>query len=69
MMKHMTLNAIAATCGGTYYGPEENLETVISGIAIDSRKIETNWLFAASEKKIMPITGIPTSGLHPHSKH
>ena len=47
-MKHMTLNAIAATCGGTYYGPEENLETVISGIAIDSRKIETNWLFAAT---------------------
>ena len=47
-MKYMTLNAIAAACGGTYYGPEENLETVISGIAIDSRKIETDWLFAAT---------------------
>ena len=47
-MKHMTLKAIAAACGGTYYGPEENLETVISGIAIDSRKIETDWLFAAT---------------------
>ncbi len=47
-MKYMTLNAIAAACGGTYYGPEENLETAVSGIAIDSRKIETNWLFAAT---------------------
>ena len=47
-MKHMTLKAIAAACGGTYYGPAENLETVVSGIAIDSRKIETNWLFAAT---------------------
>lgn len=47
-MKHMTLKAIAAACDGTYYGPEENLETVISGIAIDSRKIETDWLFAAT---------------------
>ena len=47
-MKHMTLKAIAAACGGTYYGPAENLETVVSGIAIDSRKIETDWLFAAT---------------------
>ena len=47
-MKHMTLKAIATACGGTYYGPEENLETVVSGIAIDSRKIETDWLFAAT---------------------
>ena len=48
MMKHMTLKAIATACGGTYYGPEENLETEVSGIAIDSRKIEMNWLFAAT---------------------
>ena len=47
-MKHMTLKAIAAACGGTYYGPAENLETAVSGIAIDSRKIENNWLFAAT---------------------
>ena len=47
-MKHMTLKAIAAACGGTYYGPAENLETAVSGIAIDSRKIEMNWLFAAT---------------------
>ena len=47
-MKHMTLKAIATACGGTYYGPAENLETEVSGIAIDSRKIETNWLFAAT---------------------
>ena len=48
MIKHMTLKAIAAACGGTYYGPAENLETAVSGIAIDSRKIENNWLYAAT---------------------
>ncbi len=48
MMKNMTLSAIATACGGTYYGPTENLEKCIAGIAIDSRKIETDWLFAAT---------------------
>ena len=48
MMKHMTLRAIAAACGGTYYGPTGNLEKSVAGIAIDSRKIETGWLFAAT---------------------
>ncbi len=48
MMKFMTLKAIAGACGGTYYGPAENLEKCVAGIAIDSRKIENNWLFAAT---------------------
>ncbi len=47
-MRNMTLSAIATACGGTYYGPTENLEKCVSGIAIDSRKIETGWLFAAT---------------------
>ena len=47
-MKSMTLKAIAKACGGTYYGPSCNLEKEVSGIAIDSRKIEAGWLFAAT---------------------
>lgn len=48
MMKLMTLGAICTACGGTYYGPNENLTKEVEGIAIDSRKIEKNWLFAAT---------------------
>ena len=48
MMKFMTLKAIAEACGGTYYGPVDNLEKCVAGIAIDSRKIQNDWLFAAT---------------------
>lgn len=48
MMKHMTLEHIIAACGGTYYGPEENLKKEVEGITIDSRKAEAGWLFAAT---------------------
>lgn len=48
MMKQMTLKAIAASCGGTYYGPKDALEKEAAGIAIDSRKITAGWLFAAT---------------------
>jgi len=44
----MTLKAIANACGGTYHGPAANLEKCVEGIAIDSRKIEAGWLFAAT---------------------
>lgn len=47
-MRHMTLKAIAAACGGTYYGAAENLEKEVCGISIDSRKVESGWLFAAT---------------------
>ena len=47
-MKFMTLKAIAEACGGTYYGPVDNLEKCVAGIAIDSRKIQNDWLFAAT---------------------
>ena len=47
-MNYMTLKAIAEACGGTYYGPVQNLEKEAAGIAIDSRKIEAGWLFAAT---------------------
>ena len=47
-MKAMTIKNICTACGGTYYGPAENLEKEVAGIAIDSRKIEAGWLFAAT---------------------
>jgi len=48
MMNNMTLKAIANACSGTYHGPAANLEKCVEGIAIDSRKIEAGWLFAAT---------------------
>lgn len=47
-MELMTLKAVCDACRGTYYGPAENLEKEISGLAIDSRKIQKDWLFAAT---------------------
>ena len=47
MMKSMTLENICNACGGTYYGPSENLSKEVKGITIDSRKAEAGWLFAA----------------------
>ena len=69
MMKQMTLKAIAAACGGTYYGPAENLEKEVAGIAIDSRKIETGWLFAVLEKKLRYQKQTHTFRLHLLSRH
>lgn len=48
MMKAMTLRAICKACGGSYVGPEDNLDKCVEGIAIDSRKIANGWLFAAT---------------------
>ena len=48
MMKNLTLAAIVSACNGKYFGPDEHLEKEVSGIAIDSRKIEEGWLFAAT---------------------
>lgn len=46
-MKNMTLKAITAACSGTYFGPEDALNQEVTGVAIDSRKIEKGYLFAA----------------------
>ena len=48
MMKQMTLGQICTACGGTYSGPTEDLDKCVEGIAIDSRKITTDWLFCAT---------------------
>lgn len=54
-MKHMTLQNIASACHGTYYGDRGLLTREISGIAIDSRKIEEGYLF-------VPIKGAKVDG-------
>ena len=54
-MKSMSLREIAAACGGTYFGPESNLGIEVSGVAIDSRKIEEGYLF-------IPIKGARVDG-------
>lgn len=46
-MKHMTLEKIAAVCGGTYIGPEEKRSVKITGAVLDSRKVEPGNLFFA----------------------
>ena len=54
-MKSMSLREIAAACGGTYIGAEEKLDLCVSGVAIDSRKIEEGYLF-------VPIKGARVNG-------
>lgn len=54
-MKAMSLKEIAAACGGQYYGDETKLSTEVTGVAIDSRKIENGYLF-------IPIKGARVDG-------
>ena len=54
-MKHMSLQEITTACGGKYYGDESFLSKEVSGVAIDSRKIEQGFLF-------IPIKGARVDG-------
>lgn len=54
-MKGLSLKNIALACNGTYHGAEELLNREVTGIAIDSRKIETDFLF-------VPIKGARVDG-------
>ncbi len=54
-MKDMTLNRIAAVCGGTYYGDESKKNEEIAGAVIDSRQVEPGYLF-------IPIKGERVDG-------
>lgn len=47
IMKNMTLETITSICHGTYHGDPALLSRHISGVAIDSRKVEKNFLFVA----------------------
>ena len=46
-MKNMTLANIAAACGGTYHGNEEDQNKEVLSITTDSRKAEPGCLFIA----------------------
>lgn len=46
-MKNMSLQKIAAACGGTYCGNADLLEREVSSVVIDSRKAEKDSLFVA----------------------
>lgn len=46
-MKEMSLNQIAHACGGTYTGEDSKRHLEVSGIVIDSRKVEPGYLFIA----------------------
>ncbi|MBR5338031.1 MAG: UDP-N-acetylmuramoyl-tripeptide--D-alanyl-D-alanine ligase [Lachnospiraceae bacterium] len=54
-MKGMTPENIARACQGTYVGPEECKNTEITGVVIDSRKVEPGNLF-------IPIKGSRVDG-------
>ena len=47
MMKHMSLAEIAKACGGTYVGDDGLKSVEVTGVVIDSRKVEPGFLFAA----------------------
>ena len=46
-MKHMSLQEIAAACGGVYYGDPSAAVREVSSVVIDSRKVEKDSLFVA----------------------
>ena len=46
-MKNMSLNQIALACAGTYVGEESQKTLEVSGVVIDSRKVEPGFLFIA----------------------
>lgn len=48
-MKNMTFKNMAVACGGQYMGSDACADVEVSGIAIDSRKIEKDWLFVATK--------------------
>ncbi len=54
-MKYMSLREIAAACNGKYIGDAAKLSTEVTGVAIDSRKIENGFLF-------IPIKGARADG-------
>lgn len=54
-MEHMSLQEITAACKGVYHGDTALLEKEVSGVAIDSRKIEKDFLF-------VPIKGARVDG-------
>ena len=54
-MKGLSLETIASACGGTYVGDPSLLGREILGVAIDSRKIQTDFLF-------FPINGARGDG-------
>ena len=54
-MKHMTLHNITTACHGVYCGSDDLLQREIAGVAIDSRKIEKDFLF-------VPIKGAKVDG-------
>ena len=54
-MKSMSLKEITTVVGGHYYGDNAALTQVVSGVVIDSRKIEPGYLF-------IPIKGARVDG-------
>ena len=54
-MKNMTLEHIAAVCGGTYIGNEADKTREIQGAVIDSRLVEKDYLF-------IPVRGEKVDG-------
>jgi len=46
-MKGMTLSAIADSCNGIYFGPEDNKYDTVKDVVIDSRKVNKGSLFIA----------------------
>lgn len=46
-MKNMTLENIEKACGGRYIGTEAGKKTEVLGVVIDSRQVESGYLFVA----------------------
>ena len=46
-MKNLTIGNITEACRGTFHGDESILDQEVSGVVIDSRKVQPGFLFVA----------------------
>ena len=46
-MKNLTIGNITEACRGTFHGDENILDQEVSGVVIDSRKVQPGFLFVA----------------------
>ena len=46
-MKNLSIENITKACRGTFHGDESILSQEVSGVVIDSRKVQPGYLFVA----------------------
>lgn len=73
-MKNLSIENITKACRGTFHGDESILSQEVSGVVIDSRKVQPGYLFVAIDgervnaHKFIPDTVKPVPCVSYHTK-